>query len=81
MHLPKKLLLTSLTLFLLMFADAQTKKITGRETGPDNTPLEGVTVQGKGTSQSAITLPDGTFSINVSDNLKTLVFSPTCLTL
>jgi hypothetical protein len=50
MHMPKKLLLAFLTLFLFMFANAQTKKITGKVTGPDNAPLAGVTVQQKGTS-------------------------------
>lgn len=77
MHLPGKLLLAFFTLFLFVIANAQTKKITGKVTGPDNTPLEGVTVQGKGTSQSLVTSPDGTFSINVPDNLNTLVFSYT----
>lgn len=77
MHLPKKLLLTSLTLFVFLFADAQTKRISGKVTGPDDTPLEGVTVVGKGTSSSAITSADGTFSISLSDNINTLVFSHT----
>src|SRR5215210_2739178 len=77
MTLPGKLLLTLITLFVFTVADAQTKKITGRVTGPDNIPLEGVSVQGKGTSQAAITSSDGTFSLNVAENVKTLVFSYT----
>jgi hypothetical protein len=47
MHLPRKLLLAFITLFLVMFANAQTKKITGKVTGPDNVPLEGVSVREK----------------------------------
>ncbi|MEJ7676606.1 MAG: TonB-dependent receptor [Segetibacter sp.] len=77
MHLPGKLLLVFISLFLFTFVDAQTKKITGKVTGPDNAPLEGVTVQGKGTSQSAVTSSDGTFSLNINGNVKTLVFSYT----
>ena len=77
MHLPIKLLLAFIPLFLVMFANAQTKKITGKVTGPDNVPLEGVSVQGKGTSQAATTSSDGTFSLNVAENVKTLVFSYT----
>ncbi len=77
MPLPTKLLLTFITLFLFIFADAQTKKITGKVTGPDNAPLEGVTVQEKGSSHSTITSTDGTFSFDVSNIVKTLVFSYT----
>jgi TonB-linked SusC/RagA family outer membrane protein len=75
MHMPKKLLLAFLTLFLFMFANAQTKKITGKVTGPDNAPLAGVTVQQKGTSISTITSDDGTFSIDLSNNVNPVVFS------
>ncbi|WP_018615483.1 SusC/RagA family TonB-linked outer membrane protein [Segetibacter koreensis] len=75
MHLPGKLLLAFISLFLITFANAQTKKITGKVTGPDTSPLEGVTVKDKGSSLSTITSADGTFSINVPDKVKTLVFS------
>ncbi len=80
MHWPRMLLITCITLFLSIFADAQTKKITGKVTGPENLPLEGVTIQEKGSSRTTTSLPDGTFSIDVSDKVRTLVISYTGMT-
>src|SRR5207249_2556492 len=63
--------------FFITFADAQTKKITGKLTGPDNTPLAGVTVQVKGVNRFTTTSSDGVFTIEAPENAKTLVFSYT----
>ena len=54
---------------------AQTRKITGKVTGPDQQPLEGATVVVKGIGHGASTLKDGSFVINVPENGKTLIFS------
>ncbi len=53
----------------------QTRKITGKVTNENGEPLAGVTVQGKGTSTITATANDGTFSINLDDKVKTLLFS------
>lgn len=66
--------------FILLFAHtqifAQAKKVTGKITSTANgTPLEGVTIQVKGTKTGTTTNKDGVFSINVSDNNAVLVIS------
>ncbi|MEO6000482.1 MAG: TonB-dependent receptor [Chitinophagaceae bacterium] len=76
MRLQKKLLLTISSCFLFcLFATAQTKKITGNVKDPDNNPLVGVTVKIKGINQSTVTSSDGSFSIQVTNNAKAMVFS------
>lgn len=73
MGFQKKLLLTIIPVFLLSFiALAQTKNITGNVKGIENDPLAGVTVQVKGTNITALTGADGSFSIQVPGNAKTL---------
>ncbi len=60
----------------LNFAFAQTKTISGTVTSADDgTALPGVTVQVKGTTIGTITDINGKYSINVSNNATTLVFS------
>ena len=76
MRMKKKLLLTITSCFLFsLFATAQTKKITGFVQGMDNNPLVGATVKVKGASQTTLTGSDGSFSLEVGTNAKTLVFS------
>lgn len=60
---------------LFVTSQAQTRKITGKVTGPDQQPLEGATVVVKGIGHGASTLKDGSFVINVPENGKTLIFS------
>lgn len=51
------------------------KIIKGKVTGPDNTPLAGVSVLVPGTSIGALTKAGGEYSIQVPENAKTLAFS------
>ncbi|WP_419801186.1 SusC/RagA family TonB-linked outer membrane protein [Mucilaginibacter sp.] len=63
-------------LFALPSAFAQNRKITGKVTGSDDgQPLPGVSVQATGTTTGTITSIDGTFSINIPLNVKTLTFT------
>ncbi|MEO9004884.1 MAG: TonB-dependent receptor [Ginsengibacter sp.] len=76
MGLQKKLFLTIIPVFLVcVIALAQTKNLKGTVNGPENDPLAGVTVQVKGTNVTALTEADGSFIIQASGNVKTLVFS------
>lgn len=72
--------ITMMLAFLLFaglnFAFAQTKTISGTVTSADDgQALPGVTVQVKGTTNGTITDADGKYSLNVSNNATTLVFS------
>ncbi|WP_163413605.1 carboxypeptidase-like regulatory domain-containing protein, partial [Escherichia coli] len=55
---------------------AQSRTITGtvKESGT-NQPLQGATVQVKGSSATTQTGPDGSYRIQVSKNAKALIFS------
>ncbi len=53
----------------------QKRGITGTVKDPNGIPLPGVSVVAKGTTVGAITDNDGTFSLNVPDDVNTLVFS------
>lgn len=57
-----------------VFANAQTKTITGTVRDKDNNPLQGVTINVSGTSQTTVTDEQGSFSIEGNNN-STLVFS------
>ncbi|RXK58013.1 TonB-dependent receptor [Lacibacter luteus] len=57
------------------FKEAKQNAVTGKVTDQNNEPLAGVTVTAKGTSISVLTDNDGNFSIQVSANVTTLVFS------
>ncbi|MBC8033813.1 MAG: SusC/RagA family TonB-linked outer membrane protein [Chitinophagaceae bacterium] len=54
---------------------AVVRTITGRVANEKGEPLSGVTVQVKGVSKATTSSADGSFSIEVPDNAKTLVFS------
>lgn len=70
----------SVKLFLLFvllgpgYAFAQTSRVTGRVTGPDNQGLPGVNVQVNGTTTGTSTDATGSFALNAARNA-TLVFS------
>jgi TonB-linked SusC/RagA family outer membrane protein len=54
---------------------AQSKTITGKVTDDAGAPIANVSVQVKGTNVGTVTKDDGTYSLSVSDNAKTLIFS------
>src|SRR5688500_12881352 len=65
-----------LAMFLCTSVFAQTKKVTGKVTdATDNAPLPGVTVSAKGTTIATQTAADGSFSLDVPQTARTLVFS------
>src|SRR5690606_6947067 len=57
-----------------MAATAQRSPITGQVLQPDGSPLQGVTVQVKGTNTATVTDAQGRFSLS-GPNARTLVFS------
>src|SRR5687768_9249996 len=59
----KRLLVAALCLCSFLVGFAQSKTITGRVLGDDNTPLTGVTVSIKGTNRSTQTNSSGDFTI------------------
>lgn len=72
----KKLL--SIFLAVLVFAynsNAQNRTITGRVTNKENAPLEGVSVSTSNGSTGTQTEKDGTYSLSVASNVRSLVFS------
>jgi TonB-linked SusC/RagA family outer membrane protein len=72
----RNVLLISLLTQLSIFALAQNNfPVTGKVTDNAGKPLEGVTVQVKGTGITTITKPDGSFSINAPSGSSVLVFS------
>lgn len=71
----KRLILVFLGVLLGFLSYSQDKRITGKVTGPDNTPLEGATITAKGTKAVAITLKDGSFEIEVPETSKSLIVS------
>ncbi|MBS0028228.1 SusC/RagA family TonB-linked outer membrane protein [Chitinophaga sp. 22321] len=73
----KKIGLLIACIFLSVIVFAQTKKVTGKVSGPDGTPLIGVTVLVKGLGIGTTTLQDGSFTITVPEGSKTLVISYT----
>jgi TonB-linked SusC/RagA family outer membrane protein len=71
----RSVLLISL-LQLTIFSFAQNNfPVTGKVTDNTGKPLEGVTVQVKGTTTTAVTKADGSFSINAPSGKSVLVFS------
>lgn len=73
----RKFLLFSVMLTLLAIQSWAQRTVTGKVTDDKNTPLPNVSVQVKGTSAGTITKEDGTFSLTVPANGRTLVFSYT----
>lgn len=68
-------LLTTLLFLLPILLLAQQKQARGKITDEANKPMEGVTVQVKGTSTVSTTNADGEFQITVSSEKSTLVVS------
>ncbi|HWI91041.1 MAG TPA: TonB-dependent receptor [Flavisolibacter sp.] len=62
-------------IFISIISLAQSKTVTGKVVQQDNEPLQGVTVNVKGTVTSTTTGPDGSFSITVPNDKAILVFS------
>lgn len=54
---------------------SQTKTITGKISDEKGSPLSGVTVTAKGTTQSSATSDNGTFTLQLPNNVKTVVLS------
>jgi TonB-linked SusC/RagA family outer membrane protein len=71
----KRILLFFTVLMLIGFlASAQTHLVKGHVTGPDGTPLPGITVQLKGTNTATATNANGEYELNVPAN-STLIFT------
>ena len=63
---------------LLLFSSlafSQTRTISGTVTDANNTPMGGVTVQGKGSQAATQTASNGNFRIDVQANTQALIFS------
>lgn len=73
--LKRKVLLVLLGVILYTISNAQTRRITGKVTGPDLQPLEGASVVVKETQKGTTTLKDGSFAIEVPEKSKILLFS------
>lgn len=71
----KFLLLLLGTLLLNLQLLAQSKTITGRVTDANGAPVSGASVQVQNTRIGTVTKDDGTFSINVPANRRTLIVS------
>ena len=71
-----KTILSVIAFLLLTAAEPSTQiVIKGTVTGTDNLPLSGVVVMVKGTNNTAMTGPDGSYSITAGPEAKVLVFS------
>src|SRR5437868_11845540 len=71
-----RVLLFVLATLLSIFSFAQSKTVTGKVVHQQtNEPMQGVTVNVKGTNVSTSTGADGSFSITVPNNQAILVFS------
>lgn len=69
-------ILPAVMLMAFQVAFAQTKTVTGRVTdAKDGTPVSGASVLAKGTNAGGTTGADGSFSVNVPANAKTLVIT------
>ena len=72
----RRFLLTLSAIFLLLVSGlAQKRTITGTVNDEKGNPISNATVQVKGTNTGTTTNPDGTFTISVSPEAKTLLFS------
>ena len=74
-HFFKLTLCVVVLLFSVGNSWAQQRTITGSVTDPDGIALPGVTVVEKGTVNGTVTNADGNYSIDISAEAKTLVFS------
>ncbi len=72
----RKFLLSIVAVVAITFASyAQTRTVIGKVTDEKGKPLAGVTVIVKGTTSGTATGTDGTYSITLPDNGKSLLFS------
>jgi TonB-linked SusC/RagA family outer membrane protein len=71
----RKFLFLGVTLLLCALSSWAQRTVTGKVTDDKNYPLPNVTVQVKGTNTGTVTRDDGTFSLTVPANARTLVFS------
>ena len=71
----KKSCLSLLLLLLYATSHSQDNIITGKVTGTDKTPLQGVTVSVAGTKTQTITNAEGAYSINAPGNVNELIFT------
>ncbi|MDR6341062.1 TonB-linked SusC/RagA family outer membrane protein [Filimonas zeae] len=69
----RKLLLFVVTCFLLLQAWAQNRTVTGKVTDEQGKPVANASVSVKGTTKGTITKEDGTFSLAIAENAKSLV--------
>ena len=69
-------ILPAVMLMAFQVAFAQTKTVTGRVTdAKDGSPVSGASVVAKGTNTGGTTNADGSFSVSVPANAKTLVIT------
>src|SRR2546423_13703090 len=59
---------------------AQNRVITGKVTDEKGNPLPDVSVQVKGTSSGTLSKQDGTYSLTINQNARTLVFTSVGMT-
>ncbi|MCF6358728.1 MAG: SusC/RagA family TonB-linked outer membrane protein [Draconibacterium sp.] len=71
----QKLLLLLMVLIVIFSSAMAQKTVTGTVTVDDGSPLPGVTIVVKGTTNGTVTNIDGIYTITVPDAAKTLVFS------
>ena len=62
-------------LMSVQFVLAQTKTISGKVTDESGTPIANVSVQVKGSNVGTVTRDDGSYSLSVNSDARTLVFS------
>ncbi|HEY8967775.1 MAG TPA: carboxypeptidase-like regulatory domain-containing protein, partial [Puia sp.] len=73
--LAKRVSTLLLCVFFTLTAFSQTKTITGKVTDDKGNPIQGATVTAKGTKGGASTGADGTYTLTVPANAKTIVIS------
>ncbi|MFC4261455.1 SusC/RagA family TonB-linked outer membrane protein [Ferruginibacter yonginensis] len=71
----KRILLFTFFVFATVLSFAQTKTIKGKVTDENGNPLSGVSVLQKGSTKGTKTDADGNYTIETSNDVKSLVFS------
>lgn len=71
----RKLLLFMSLVLLVAQAWAQSRTVTGKVTDEQGKPVANATVSVKGTTKGTITKEDGTFSLAIAENAKTIVIT------
>ena len=75
----RKFLFAGVMLTLMAAQSWAQRTITGKVTDDKGSPLPNVSVLVKGTTQGTATKDDGSYSLSVSANARTLVFSSTSM--